>query len=179
MARTSPRVVWRANAQSEPRVKRNSPEDPTFSVPSSFTALSTMLRTASSTWCNRRANKSARVVASLIENVTLRRKEKGSIYIPRIWMVPFTSWPEGWIRAKYTQVSCWAHLWFWKLRTIKGIAFELPVTKASPARSGSEVQATFTLHHFLCSIAFPCQLASYLLFPQNPFFKENRYVHLL
>lgn len=65
--------------------KKKQPEDTTFSVPSSFTALSTMLWTVSSTWCNRKANRSAKVVASFMENLTwLGRKKKGrtdSIYI--------------------------------------------------------------------------------------------------
>lgn len=57
--------------------RKKQPEDTTFSVPSSLTALSTMLRTASSTWCNRKANRSAKVVASFMENLTwLGRKKK-------------------------------------------------------------------------------------------------------
>ena len=69
------------NAQNWPSVNETAP-DPTFSVPSSFTALSTMLRTSSSTRCNCRANKSAKVVASVIEKLTWWGRKRGRIYIP-------------------------------------------------------------------------------------------------
>lgn len=48
----------------------------TFSVPSSFTALSTIFRTSSSTRCSCKANRSAKVVPSLIVNVTWLRKNR-------------------------------------------------------------------------------------------------------
>lgn len=57
------------------------PEDGTFSVPSSFTALSTMSLTSSSTRCSCTASKSASVVLSFIENLTWLSRKKGRLYL--------------------------------------------------------------------------------------------------
>jgi hypothetical protein len=61
------------------------PEYGTFSVPSSFTAWSTMSLTSSSTRCSCTASKSDSVVLSFIENLTWLGRKRGRLYL---MMVP-------------------------------------------------------------------------------------------
>lgn len=132
-----------------------------------------MLRTASSTWCNRRANKSARVVASLIENVTLTRRKRGGMCIPRILMVPFTSWPEGWVRVNIL-TSAAEHT-----SGLKAVAHQRPCLWASSYRDitrqkrGPKCRPRSHSTPFFCPTASPVSALLISFSHKTHFFKKR------
>lgn len=140
----------------------------TFSVPSSFTALSTIFRTSSSTRCSCKANRSAKVVPSLIVNVT--------------WL--------GKNRSKNVDPPCFTHRLDCNTLNNSSETCQIlkDVNKDSPSPSqfpGSHPLAAGAkmkpcscyIHSFHC-VASACQHVSYLPCSQNPLL-ENLTVHLL